>query len=126
MAFVEEDDFGAEQEGFVDVVGDGEDGEAALGEPGSKAGEEVVAEGAVGAGEGLVEQEQVGVGDGAGAGEVDALLLAAGELVRAAAGEGDGGRRGSWPVGEGEIGFAAGKLWGRLAAAKKTLSRTVR
>ncbi len=50
----EADGVGVEEEGFFDVVGDGEDGDAAGGEAALEAWEKGVAEGAVEAGEGLV------------------------------------------------------------------------
>jgi len=87
-AVAQEDDFAIEQEGFFDVVADGEDGDATAAESGPQVGEDLVAEGAVYAGEWFVEEEEPAVGTGIGAGEVDALALAAGKLGREAAAEG--------------------------------------
>jgi hypothetical protein len=86
-AVAEGDDLGLEEEGLFDVVGDGEDGDAAEKEGFAEPGEDGVAEGAVDAGEGLVEEHELRVGDGEGAGEVDALLFAAGEVSGVAVGE---------------------------------------
>ena len=84
----EADDFGVEEEGFVYVVGDGDGGKVAVGEPGFHAGDKVVAEFAINAGEGFVEEDEAGAGGGEGSGEVGALTFAAGELMRVAVGEG--------------------------------------
>ncbi len=81
------DDLGVEDEGFFDVVGDGEDGDALIGGVLAHAGEEGVAQGAIDAGKGLVEEDEVGAGNGEGSGEVDALALAAGEVAGKAVGE---------------------------------------
>ncbi len=81
----EADDFGVEEEGLFDVVGDGEDGDAALGGVPLHAGEEQVAERAVYAGEGFVEEDEV-CWSCEGAGEVDALAFAAGEITGEALG----------------------------------------
>ncbi len=80
----EAEDFGVEEEGFGDVVGDGEDGDfEAAGEVWEVV-EEVVAEVEVEAGEGFVEQEEGGgAGDGGeeGSGDGDALSFSAGEVL---------------------------------------------
>ena len=86
-ALIEADNFGVEQESFFDVVGDGEDGDAELEGALLHAGEEGVAEVAVEAGERLVEEKEFGLGDGEGAGEIDALAFAAGEIAGHAVGE---------------------------------------
>jgi hypothetical protein len=83
----EADDFGVEQEGLFDVVGDGEDGNTEMRCVLAECGDEAVAGGAVDAGEGFVEEEEAGVGNGEGTGEVDALTLAAGEIAGEAVGE---------------------------------------
>ena len=70
----------AELHGFVLVVGDADGGGAALAEDGADFGAELFPEAGVEAGEGFVHQDEGGFG-GEGAGEGDALLLAAGELV---------------------------------------------
>ena len=79
-AGVEDDDAVGELDGFVDVVGDEDDG-LALGVPDAEefAAHDEAGDGVEGA-EGLVEEEHVGV-DGEGAGDFEALLHAAGELV---------------------------------------------
>jgi hypothetical protein len=87
-AFLEADDLCTKLEGLLDVVGDGEDGDVVGGGEGEHGGEEIVAEGAVEAGEGLVEEHKLLIWDGKGAGEVDALALAAGEISGVAVGEG--------------------------------------
>jgi hypothetical protein len=77
----ETDDFGVEDEGFFDVVGDGEDGDVAFEGVLLHAGEQDVAQGAIDAGEGFVEKDEMWSGNGEGAGEIDALTLAAGEIA---------------------------------------------
>ena len=79
----ESEDFGVEEEGFGDVVGNGEDGDAEAAGEVWEVGEEVVAEVEVEAGEGFVEQEEEGGGgDGGeeGAGYGDALFFSAAEV----------------------------------------------
>ncbi len=106
QALVETDDLGVEEEGFFDVVGDGEDGNAEMGDVLLHAGEEGVSHGAIDSAEGLVEEEETGGGDGEGSGEVDALALAAGEVAGHPVGEGVeieegyevGDRGGGWLV----------------------------
>ncbi len=78
-AFGDADDFGVEEEGFADVVGDAEDGGWA--EPGAELVDELVADGGVEAGEGFVEEEDASGGAKGGADDGDALALASGELV---------------------------------------------
>lgn len=80
------DHLGVEQEGFFDVVGDGEDWDAESGDVLLDAGEESVSHGAIDAAEGFVEEKESGFGDGEGSGEVDALAFATGEIARHAAG----------------------------------------
>ncbi len=82
-------DFGVEDERLLDVVGDGEDGDAVLCGVKLHAGKEDVAQGAIDAGEGFVEEEEVWRGNGEGAGEIDALALASGEIAGKAVGEWD-------------------------------------
>ena len=116
---VDADDFGVEQQGLFDVVGDGECGEVAFGEVLLHAGKKRVAEGAVEAGEGFVEQDQLRVRDGEGSGERDALAFAAGEIVGHAMGERcereeveqlvDAGWKLAGGEGEGDV-FAHGKV----------------
>src|SRR6185437_2965240 len=79
-AVAEDDDFGLQAEGLFDVVGDGDDGDAAETEGFAELGENGVAERAVDAVEGLVEEHELRMGNGEGAGEVDALTLAAGKI----------------------------------------------
>lgn len=86
-ALVEADDLGVEEKGFFDVVGDGEDGDAEVGEVLLNAGEEAVSHGAIDSAEGLVEEEETGVGYGEGSGEVDTLPLSSGEIAGHAVGE---------------------------------------
>jgi hypothetical protein len=85
-ALLQANDLGTEEQGFLYVVGDGEDGDVVLGGMMLHAGQEGIAEGSVEAGEGLVEEDQVRGGDGEGAGEIHALALAAGEVAREAVG----------------------------------------
>jgi len=80
-------DFGVEDEGFFDVVGDGEDGDALLRGVLLHTGKQDVAEGAIDAGEGFVEEEEVRGGDCEGSCEVDALTLSAGEIAGETVGE---------------------------------------
>jgi len=80
-------DFGVEDEGFFDVVGYGEDGDALLRGVLLHAGKQDVAEGAIDAGEGFVEEEEVRGGDCEGSCEVDALTLSAGEIAGETVGE---------------------------------------
>ena len=61
-------------------MSDGEDGELAGRECGTEPGKNSVAQGAVHAGEGFVEQQEAGAGARKGAGQIDALLFAAGKL----------------------------------------------
>jgi hypothetical protein len=81
FACVEADDFCAEEDGFFDVVGDGDGGDAEGGQAVSHAGEEDVAHGAVDAAEGFVEEDEFCVGDGEGSGEADDLAFASRELA---------------------------------------------
>ena len=84
----EAEDFGVEEEGFGDVVGYGEDGDAEAAGEMWELGEEVVAEVEVEAGERLVEQEEkCGGGDGGeeGPGDGDALFFSAAEVCGAVA-----------------------------------------
>ena len=80
-------DFGVEEEGFFDIVGNGEDGDALLCGVLLHAWQQDVAQGAIDAVEGFVEKDQVRRGDGEGAGEIHALTLAAGEIAGKAMGE---------------------------------------
>ena len=75
-----DDDFGLQAEGLFDVVGYGDDGDAAEAELFAEFGKDGVAERAVDAGEGLVEEHELRVGNAEGAREVDALALSAGEV----------------------------------------------
>ncbi len=79
----EAEDFGVEEEGFGDVVGDGQDGDAEAAGEVWEVGEEVVAEVEVEAGERLVEQEEQGGGGDGGEerpGDGDALFFSAAEV----------------------------------------------
>lgn len=87
QALVEADDFGVEEEGFFDVVGDGEDGDAEAGKVLLHPGEEGVSHCAIDSAEGLVEEEEAGGGYGEGSGEIDTLTLASGEVSGHAVGE---------------------------------------
>ena len=87
MALFEANDFCVEDEGFFDIVGDGEDGDALLRDELLHAWKQEVAQRAVDAGEGFVEEDEVRGGNGEGSGEVDALALSAGEIAGKAVGE---------------------------------------
>ena len=119
-ALFQANDFGVEDEGFFDVVGDGEDGDALLCGVLLHAGKQDVAQGAIDAGEGFVEQDEVRCGDGEGSGQVDALPLSAGEIAGKAVGEWDELKEIEGCVGGGGWG------WWRTLVAKATFSRTVR
>jgi len=80
-------DFGVEDQGFFDVVGDGEDRDALLRDELLHEGKQDVAQRAIDSGEGLIEEDEVRGGDGEGTGEIDALALSAGEIAREAVGE---------------------------------------
>jgi hypothetical protein len=86
-ALFQADDFCLQDESFFDVVGDGKKRDAAFDGVLLDAGEKDIAERAVDPGEGFVEKQEVGYGDGEGAGEVDALTFAAGEIARQTMGE---------------------------------------
>ena len=86
-SFFETNDFGVEDEGLFDVVGDGEDGNALLRGVLLHAGKQDVAQRAIDAGEGFVEEDEVRGGDGEGSGQVDALAFAAGEIAGKAVSE---------------------------------------
>ncbi len=86
-ALLDADHVGVEQEGFFDVVGDGEDGDAELSDVLLHAREEVVSHGSINAAEGLVEEKERGFGEGEGSGEIDSLTLSSGEIAGHAAGE---------------------------------------
>ena len=116
----EANDFGVEDEGFFDVVGDGEDGDALLRGVLLHAGKQEVAERAIDPGEGFVEEDEVRGGDGEGSGEVDALALAAGEVAGQAVGE-----WGEVEELEGGVGWIAAG-WRRMSVAKEMFWRTVR
>ena len=83
----EDDDFVGEAEGFVAVVGDEEGGDAGLAGDAGKVFDEGGTGGWIECGEGFVEEEEFGL-DGEGAGQADALGLAAGEFAGVAIGEG--------------------------------------
>jgi hypothetical protein len=87
FAFAQEDDFGFELEGFFYAVADGEDRDAAGCEGRTHEREKIVSESVIEAREGLVEEKKLAVWSGKGAGQVDALALAAGEVARHAGGE---------------------------------------
>ena len=112
-ALFEANDFGVEDEGFFDVVGDGEDRDALLRGVLLHAGEQEVAQGAVDAGEGFVEQDQVRRGNGEGSGEVDALALAAREIAGEAVGEWGELEEVEGCVDEGERAVGGGCRWRR-------------
>jgi hypothetical protein len=80
VAIAEDDDLGLQAEGFFNVVGNGDNGDAAVEEGFAKLRKDGVAERAVDAGEGLVEQHELRIRDTEGAREIDALTLAAGEI----------------------------------------------
>ena len=84
---LEDDDALAEAHRLVDVVGDHQDGLAGGRVDADHLGLQRVAGDRVERAEGLVHEQDVGIG-GKRAGEADALLLAAGELMRAAVAEG--------------------------------------
>ena len=107
MALFEANDFCVEDEGFFDIVGDGQDGDALLRGALLHAGKQDVAKGAIDAGEGFVEEDEVGGGDGEGSGEVDALALSAGEIARKALGEWRELKEIERYVGGGRMGFVA-------------------
>lgn len=86
-ALFEANDFGVKDEGFFDIVRDGEDGDALLRGALLHARKQEVAQGAIDAGEGFVEEQEVRAGDGEGSGEVDALALSAGEIAGKTLGE---------------------------------------
>jgi hypothetical protein len=79
-AVAEDDNLGLEVEGFFDVVRDGDDRDTTEAEGFAEFGEDGIAERAVDAVEGFVEQHELWLRDSEGAGEVDALALAAGEI----------------------------------------------
>ena len=87
LAVAEDDDALAETHRLVDVVGDHEDGLAGRRVDADHLGLQRVAGDGVEGAEGLVHQQDVGV-CGERAGKADALLLAAGELMRAPVAEG--------------------------------------
>ncbi len=86
-ALLDANDFGAKQESLFDVVGHGDDGEAELCGVLLHAGEQGVAQVAIDTRKGLVEQEETGCWNCEGAGEIDALALAAGEVSGYAMGQ---------------------------------------
>lgn len=87
VAHVEDGDLVGHREGFFLIVGDIDGGDAGLGAESADLVAHLEAEFGVEVGEGLVEEEDIGADD-EGAGEGDALLLAAGELVWLALGVG--------------------------------------
>ena len=91
FAGVEEDDALGEVEGFVEVVGDEQDGFADAGEQVAEHGLHLGAGEGIERAEGLVHEQDGGVG-GEGAGEADALALASGELPGVAGAEFGEGR----------------------------------
>ena len=84
---LDSDDLGVEEECLFDVVGHGEDGDAEVLRVLLHTGEKNVAQVAIDASEGLVEQEETDGWNGEGAGKIDALALAAGEVSRHAMGQ---------------------------------------
>lgn len=82
-ALIEHGDAVGEEVGFAEVVGDKKDGEAEFGLEAQEFAAEFGAEGLVEGVEGLVEEKEARVG-GEGAGEGDALLLAATQGARQA------------------------------------------
>jgi hypothetical protein len=86
FAGFEEDDALGEVEGFVEVVGDEQDGFADAGEQVAEHGLHLGAGEGIEGAEGLVHEQDAGIG-GEGASEADALALSAGELPRVACAE---------------------------------------
>ena len=87
FAVLDADDFGVEEEGFFDVMCDGDHGYGQLRDVVPHAREQGVAHGTIDTGEGLVEEEECGFANGEGAGQIHALALATGEIAREAVGE---------------------------------------
>ena len=119
LAGIEEDDALGEVKGFVEIVSDEQDGFADALEQVAEHGLHLgTGEGIEGA-EGLVHEENGGVG-GEGAGEADALTLAAGELPGIAGAEFGEVWAGGVKAGESEdFGGAAGFLAGGMLASSR-------
>ena len=121
LAGFEEDDALGQVEGFVEIVGDQQDGFADAGEQVAQHGLHLGAGEGIERAEGLVHQQDAGIG-GEGAGEADALALAAGELPGIA-----GAELGEVEPGEGEdFGGALFLLAARPAPASSSARPALR